>query len=215
MIDNTASTIFLLNAYFFCFEVKRVHEQLVSKSYQEYLMRDKRVLKIRTVFLTTAVIIHAYQLLIVIRRFIFHVDTNDWKSPWILVYVLTGFVRLLMDLYIFITSLKYFIFLMRRRILKYRSTGKKIPLKSKLKMAWTTFVVFLIAFEVTSIFAVSIFIPTADSYVFLVIMSYQRFLMYPLLELIFASTITYIFYKQGLSAGKESCISDPRLLAEF
>jgi hypothetical protein len=36
MIDNTASTIFLLNAYFFCFEVKRVHEQLVSKSYQEY-----------------------------------------------------------------------------------------------------------------------------------------------------------------------------------
>jgi hypothetical protein len=45
-------------------------------------------------------------------------------------------------------------------------------------------------------------------------MSYQRFLMFPLLELIFASTITYIFYEQGLSGNKESCISDPRVLAE-
>ena len=121
------------------------------------------MLKLRSVFMVTAVIIHAYMILIVIRRFILHVDTNDWKSPWILVYIITGFIRLLMDLYIFITSLKYFIFLILRRIQKYRSTGKKIPLKTKLKMAWTSFVVFLIGFEVTSIFAVSIFIPTADS----------------------------------------------------
>ena len=70
--------------------------------------------------MVTAVIIHAYMLLIVIRRFILHVDTNDWKSPWIIVYILTGFIRLLMDLYIFITSLKYFTFLMLRRIHKYR-----------------------------------------------------------------------------------------------
>jgi hypothetical protein len=175
-------------------------------------MRDKRVLKIRAMFMVTAVIIHAYHILIVVRRFILNVDTNDWKSPWILVYILTGFIRLLMDLYIFITSFKYLIFLLRRRIQKYRSTGKKIPLKSKLKMAWTTFVVFLVGFEVTSIFVVSIFIPTTDSEVFLVIMSYQRFLMFPLLELIFASTIIYIFYQQGISANKESCITDPRLV---
>ena len=33
MIDSSATTIFLLNAYFFCFEMKSVHEQIISKTY--------------------------------------------------------------------------------------------------------------------------------------------------------------------------------------
>ena len=161
-------------------------------------MRDERVLKIRKLFMIIAVIIHAYHIFIIVRRFVLNQDIQDWMSPYILVFIVGGFIRLIMDMYIFITSFKYFVFLLRRRIQRYHSKGKKVPLKSKLKMIWAALVVFLVGFEVTSIFVASIFLPSKESKIFITIMSYQRYVMFPVLELIFASTITYIFYEQGL-----------------
>ncbi len=115
MLDVISATLILLNAYFFCFEVKRVNEQIRSKSYHEYIIRDKRILKIRKLFMIVAIVIRIYGTVILARRFILD-DLDDWSSPWIIAYLVSGLIRLIMDVYIFFSTFKHFLYIVKKRI---------------------------------------------------------------------------------------------------
>ena len=157
-------------------------------------MKDKRILKMRTFFIIIAVLIRAYHTFILVRRFILEDVIDDWFSAWMLGFYITGLARFLMDLFVIISAFKYFLFVVRRRIQGYEG---KIPTKSKLRIVWFSFVVLLVGLEVGTIFILSLFLPSANDSIFQLLTSYQRYLIYPALEIILASTITYVFYHQG------------------
>jgi hypothetical protein len=54
-IDAISTSIFHINAYFFCFEMKFVHEQIKSESYDDFKARESRVRKLRNLFMILAV----------------------------------------------------------------------------------------------------------------------------------------------------------------
>jgi len=167
-------------------------------------------MKLRIAFMSIALVFHAYHIVIIVRKYF--LDKNDgWLSPWIIIFIATGVVRLVMDSYIFVSAFRYFFFIIRRRILKYKHNEGKVPLKTKLKMSWMTFVVILAALEVASVFVMSVFLTTTNSKILLKILIYQRYVVFPIFELTFSSTITYIFYIQSLELKRtESIITDPR-----
>jgi len=107
-----------------------------------------------------AVLIRSYQIFILVRRFVLEGEIDDWTSPWIIVFYITGLLRFLMDLFVFLSAFKYFLFIVRRRIQGY---GGKIPTKSKLRIIWFSIVVLLVGVEVSSIFVVSLFLPSSNS----------------------------------------------------
>lgn len=109
-------------------------------------------------------------------------------------YYLTGLIRFIMDLFVISSAFKYFLFVVRRRIQGY---GGKIPTKAKLRIVWFSIVVILIGLEVSTIFVVSMFLPSANNSLIHLLTSYQRHLIFPTFELILASTVTYVFYHQG------------------
>ena len=51
IIDALTTCIFQVNAYFFCFEMKFVHEQIKSESYDDFKARQSKVRKLRNFIL--------------------------------------------------------------------------------------------------------------------------------------------------------------------
>jgi hypothetical protein len=121
--------------------------------------------------MSIALLFHGYHIVIIVRKY-FYGDNDEWLSPWIIIYIATGLIRLVMDIYIFVSSFRYFIFLIRRRVQKYQFNGGKVPLKTKLKMSWMVFVVLLAGIEVTSVFVMSVFLPTTNSKILLKFLFY-------------------------------------------
>jgi hypothetical protein len=68
-VDNFATTIFLMNAYFFSFEMKIVHGQIISKSHEEFIGKERRTKKVRDAFMILALVIHIIFIAILIFKY--------------------------------------------------------------------------------------------------------------------------------------------------
>ena len=66
--------------------------------------------------MSTAVVLHIYHIVILIRKFVFHTVETDWVSVWFITFAFTVIVRLMMDFYIFAMSAKYFKFIAKRKM---------------------------------------------------------------------------------------------------
>jgi hypothetical protein len=159
LIDTTATTVFLLNAYFFTFEMKSVHEQILSTSYQDFQNREKRVKKTRNIFMIIAITLHAFHVSILIKRFLFNDTEDSISTPIVIIYVISALLRLTMESYIMYIAISYFIFVLKRRIAIYRKSRIPIPCRSIATFSWLAFILFLVFLEVFSIFGMNLFIP--------------------------------------------------------
>jgi uncharacterized membrane protein len=68
-VDNVATTIFLLNAYFFSFEMNIVHGQIISKSREEFIKKERQTKKVRKAFMILALVINIIIVTILIFKF--------------------------------------------------------------------------------------------------------------------------------------------------
>ena len=121
LVDSAATTVFLLNAYFFAFEMKAVHEQIKSKSYAEFVVRNRNVKRVRLLFFALAIAAHMLLIGIVIKRFYYNNPEEYFTSPLYIVFIVTVCIRLIMDMYVFSLAARYFCFIATKRRAYYRS----------------------------------------------------------------------------------------------
>ena len=122
IVDIVATAIFLLNGYFFTFEMKMVHEQVKSKSYEDFIAREKRVRTIRNIFMSLAILVHAISVLIIVKRYYYASPEDNYLSPFYILFICAVALRLAMDGYVFFITVSYLIFVFnrRRKIIKER-----------------------------------------------------------------------------------------------
>jgi hypothetical protein len=117
MVDTLATTVFLLNAYFFVFEMKIVHEFIRAKSYTDSKTRERRTKKIRNIFMIVAASLHMAFLAILIFRYILMTNNQDsLSSPYYVFFMIFVVIRLLMDGFIFHTTASYFYYVATKRL---------------------------------------------------------------------------------------------------
>lgn len=104
-----------------------------------------------------AIVLHAFHIFIMIRRFILH-DHED-NIVIVIIYAVSAFLRLGMEAYILYITVNYYLFVLKRRVAFYHSLHMTVPCKSIVMFSWVGFILILIFLEVSSIFAISVFIP--------------------------------------------------------
>jgi hypothetical protein len=120
IVDIVATSIFLLNGYFFTFEMKMVHEQVKSKSYEDFIAREKRVRTIRNIFMSLAILVQAISVLITV--YYYARPEDNFLSPLYILFICAGALQLAMNGYLFFVTVSYLIFVFnrRRKIIKER-----------------------------------------------------------------------------------------------
>lgn len=194
--DSVATCIFHLNAYFFSFEMQSVHVQIMSKTYEEFIIRDLRVKRLRNIFLLTSVLLQAVYFLIIYKRFFLESPEDSFSNPLYIIFLICTALRLLMDIFIFHKTASYFTLIMRRRLDYFKSHHIPIPLQSKIILGWVSIMLLLIITEMLFICIVAIFLPgdyTPGSFIN-VLIDYHRYFNFPISDLLISSTITYVFY---------------------
>ena len=68
-VDTIATSVFLMNSYFFVFEMKMVHSQILSKSHEEFIAREARNKRLRKFFMILAIVIHLIFVFILITNY--------------------------------------------------------------------------------------------------------------------------------------------------
>ena len=115
-MDTIATTVFLMNAYFFCFEMKMVHEQIKSTSHEDYISRETRTKMLRNIFMGLAIVIHTIFIIILISKYANSQTDSNLTSISFFVFVVAAVTRFAMDGYIFKISFCYFKFVVAKRI---------------------------------------------------------------------------------------------------
>jgi hypothetical protein len=144
-VDTIATTVFLMNAYFFCFEMKMVHEQIKSNSHGDYIKREARTKMLRNIFMALAIVIHTIFIIILISKYANSQADSNLTSISFFVFVVAAVIRFAMDGYIFKISFCYFKFVIAKRIEILRRRNAKFNCQSKFVIFWLTFVIILIA----------------------------------------------------------------------
>lgn len=144
-VDTIATTVFLMNAYFFVFEMKIVHEQIKSKSHQEFIKRETRVKRLRNIFMGLAIVIHAVFVFILISKYANSQGESNFSSIFFILFLVAALTRFTMDGYIFMITILYFKFVVSKRIEIMRERGATFNCQSKFVIFWLLFVIILIA----------------------------------------------------------------------
>ena len=122
-----------------------------------------------------------------------------------IVFYVTVFFRCMTDFYILIVTCKYFYYIARRRIEVFNKQDIPVPLKTKVLLTWILLVLIMMAVQMASVVVVGFLIPQAgdkDS-IIVDIVDFQRFLCFPICDLILSSTITYVAYHQAMTLQRE------------
>lgn len=152
--------------------------------------------RIRNVFLLLALILQGIFFLILYRRFSLEIPEDKFTTPLYLFFIVSTLLRFALDLYVLKNTVSYFVFIIKRRLIYFEMRGQGIPMVSKVIMVWITMVLFMISLEMTFICVISLLIPGGYVQGGLVssLIDYQRFLSFPIFDLVVSSTITYVFY---------------------
>ena len=87
LIDALSTSIFHINAYFFCFEMKFVHEQIKSESFEDFKARESRVRRLRNLFMVLAIALQLAFLAFVFKRYYLEKPEENFGTPVYIAYI--------------------------------------------------------------------------------------------------------------------------------
>jgi hypothetical protein len=175
---------------------------MCSKSYADFIQRDRKTRQLRNVFMVLAVGLQFSFLGVLYRRYFLEIVDTEWDSPFLVINFVSELIKTFMDFYALWIIVSYFIFIVRRRLALFRHKSGKVPFRSACLIGWISLILGLIALEMVFIHLLSVVIPGSSggddgTPLMVEAILYQRFVAYPLLDFIQATTITYIFYRQA------------------
>lgn len=100
ILNAFGSTLFHIIGYFFCFEMRFVHEQIKSSSYDEFVSRQAKVKRLRDLFLILALAMQIMFLGLIYKRYYLLSPEDHLGTPFYVAYMVQELIKVIMDIYI-------------------------------------------------------------------------------------------------------------------